>query len=360
MLKNVNEDLKKLVTPFWLSDIMYNESTSMITREDGVTSARLLFVPEEIISVRDVTLQKEFVPGKDYTWQKGTNIITLAEGSQIPFFTYNDIHGRKEDGEYLEAFPATDDKGRSRFNDALFCTNKFLYEKHIAVTYRFLPGSYKGTVPAYQPDKLTNCLAKLTSEKKLKVVFFGDSIYTGCDASGMYNRPPYQPILSELVKNTIEQYFGAEVEMHMTAVGGKTSSWGAETRYENCADYCPDLVVMSFGMNDGQNDPDSVSKNMESIINATREKSPSCNFIVTSCMVANKDAGFLMRQAEYATAFSQIPDVAFADVFGMHEEILKEKDFISMSGNNVNHPNDWLARIYAMNILSCLIQNCTE
>ena len=356
MSAEINNKWEKMLTPFWNTDTMHTESICMIERENGEIYARTLFVPEEIISIYDVSLEKEYVPGVDYIWKKGTNLIMLPKGSGIPFFTNNDIHGRREDGEYLDAYPVTDDKGRSRFNDALFCTNKFIYEKQIAATYRFAPGSYKGVAPKYQPEKLVNCLTKLSNEKKLKVVFFGDSIYTGCDASGLYNRPPYQPILSELVKNTIEQHFAAEVQMHVTAVGGKTSSWGAETKNENCADLCPDLVIMSFGMNDGHNDPDSVRANMESIINATRKKNPACDFIITSCMVANKDAGFLIKQAEYAKAFSQIPDVAFADVFGMHEEFLKVKDFISMSGNNVNHPNDWLARIYAMNILSCLIK----
>lgn len=348
--------MDKKLTYFWNTDTMYNESICMIERTNGEINARTLFVPEEIIGIYDVSLEKKFVEGVDYIWEKGTNVITLPQGSAIPFFTDNDIHGRKEDGEYLEAYPATDDKGRSRFNDALFCVNSFLYEKQIAITYRYLPGSYKGVIPEYQPEKLENCLAKLSKDKKLKVVFFGDSIFTGCDASGLHNRAPYQPILSDLVKNGIEQHFGANVEMCVTAVGGKTSSWGAETRNENCADLCPDLVVMSFGMNDGQRAPEDVQANMKSIINATRLKNPACDFIVTSCMVANKEAGFLLRQAEYAKAFSQIPDVAFADIFGMHDEFLKKKDFIAMSGNNVNHPNDWLARVYAMNILACLIK----
>jgi len=49
------------------------------------------------------------------------------------------------------------------------------------------------------------------------------------------------------------------------------------------------------------------------------------------------------------------PGVAFVDMFQLHKEILETKDFISTSGNNINHPNDWLARIYAANILCTLI-----
>lgn len=349
------EDLKRLVEPFWLQDVMYNESICMIVREDGTVNSRTMFVPEEIISVKDVYLQKEYTEGVDYKWERGTNVITWLPGSAIPFFTQNDIHGKNEAGEYIEQYPAMDELQRSRFGDALYCIEAFLYEKQISITYRYNKNDYKGIIPEYQPERLVNVLSKLEKEKKLKAVFFGDSIFTGLDSSGKHEREPYLPALSDLVKITIEKYFDAEVDMHMTAVSGMDSVWGANTCMENCADIEPDLVVVSFGMNDGDRDPKEVRANMQKIIDSTLSKNPNCNFIVIGCMVANSDGGFLKKQKEYAIEFSQIPDVAFASVFDMHSEILKTKDFIATSGNNINHPNDWLSRIYAMNILSCMI-----
>jgi len=38
----------------------------------------------------------------------------------------------------------------------------------------------------------------------------------------------------------------------------------------------------------------------------------------------------------------------------MHLDLLKRKAFKDMSGNNINHPNDFLIRIYAQTILSAL------
>ena len=39
---------------------------------------------------------------------------------------------------------------------------------------------------------------------------------------------------------------------------------------------------------------------------------------------------------------------------GMHHALLKRKLFRDMTGNNVNHPNDFLARVYAQTILAVL------
>jgi hypothetical protein len=46
------------------------------------------------------------------------------------------------------------------------------------------------------------------------------------------------------------------------------------------------------------------------------------------------------------------------DVGAMQQEMLAAgKKYLDMSGNNVNHPNDFLARLYAMNLLTALIES---
>ena len=47
--------------------------------------------------------------------------------------------------------------------------------------------------------------------------------------------------------------------------------------------------------------------------------------------------------------------VAVADINSMHNWILERKDYCDMTGNNVNHPSDFLVRLYAQIILSQLI-----
>ena len=73
------------ITPFWKSNIMYNEILTMEESGSDI-SGHLLFVPTRIIAVVDATLQNEYVEGKDYRWIKGTNKIEWLNGSSIPYY----------------------------------------------------------------------------------------------------------------------------------------------------------------------------------------------------------------------------------------------------------------------------------
>lgn len=359
---NAREQQDQLVKPFWKQDTMYNESVCMIRREDGSITAPMLFTPTEIISVKDNYLQKEYVEGVDYTWESGTNQLKRLEGSSIPYFTENDVMGWNEEGT---AQFISDELGRSHMGNALFCTTKFLYEKQIAVTYKYEANSWSGSVTEFQGDRLPNTMEKLQKGgETIKTVFYGDSIFTGCDSSGMYDRAPYQPTLSNVIKTALEEYYNVTIDMTNTAAGGMTSQWGAENAVNYCANKNPDLVIMSFGMNDGWTHPDTVRANMQTIVDETLKVNPDCEFIIVSSMVPNASSNILNNHPHFAEAFSKMPDakenegvgMAFANMYAMHEKILETKDFISTSGNNINHPNDWLARVYAMNILSCMVE----
>jgi hypothetical protein len=39
--------------------------------------------------------------------------------------------------------------------------------------------------------------------------------------------------------------------------------------------------------------------------------------------------------------------IAVADVWSMHAHILNTKRYCDISGNHVNHPNDFMVRVYA-------------
>jgi hypothetical protein len=69
---------------------------------------------------------------------------------------------------------------------------------------------------------------------------------------------------------------------------------------------------------------------------------------------------FVRKQALYLEQLLQISSkqkgVVVADMTTMHQELLKRKAFIDMTGNNVNHTNDYLTRVYAQVILETVKQ----
>ena len=43
-------------------------------------------------------------------------------------------------------------------------------------------------------------------------------------------------------------------------------------------------------------------------------------------------------------------------MYTIHTEMLTNNDYASFTGNNVNHPNDFLIRVYAMQILKTMFE----
>lgn len=354
--------LTQMVQPFWYGNVAYNESICLIQRADGSITGDLLFTPTRIISIYDNALKKQYVEGKDYTWEPGTKTIKWKKGSSIPYFTQNDIEGKDENGTPIPAYPNWDSLQRSRFGNALYCVAAFLYEKQIAVTYTYDEKEWKGPVPTYKGNLLPKTMEKLKKYKDsgddFMLYFFGDSIFTGCDSSAMYNRDPRTPIFPKLVQNTLKEEYGVNIKLRNPSVGGMTSQWGKENADKEVASKNPDLVIIGFGMNsDASLTGKANADNIKAIIDTVKAKNPDCEFIVMTCMVPNKTAGFLTTQNQFPAAYKALEKegVAVIDLYSIHDEILKTKDFIATSGNNINHPNDWLARIYAMSILSTLI-----
>lgn len=349
--------LEQLTKAFWKIDTMYDESSSMILREDGTIRAKLLFKPIRILSVYDTYRRKLYKQGKDYVWDGKSNELIWIPGSDIPFFTKNDIEGRDENGVYIEnQYGNADELGRTRFRNALHCTSPFLYEKHIRVTYTHQE-KWKGPVTEFQGACLPRTMSLLRTQKKLKVTFFGDSIFTGCDSSSMHNRPPYQKSFPVLIAEVLEQHYGSAITLVNPSAGGKKSIWGMNMAKELLNGEAQDLVILGFGMNDGAIPPEQTADAVRVIMDTVLEVSPSCEFIVVTTIVPNIESGFMGSHPKQREALRKLagPGVAFVDMYSFHERLLESKDFISMSGNNINHPNDWLICGYAMNILSVLI-----
>jgi len=362
------------ITPFWESDTMYNESMTMIKRADGSIYGKLLFVPTKINAIVNVYLNKEYKEGVDWEWEKGTNKIKWLNGSSIPYFTDNDLSGKDENGNYIKEFPTWDSQGRSRFGNALYCVGAFLYEKQICVSYTYDINQVKSQnieYAEYQGDKLANTVSKLKNNKDLKVLFYGDSIFSGCDASSMYGRDPFMPYMHKLIEARLQKETKGKVTVDNIAVGGWTVQNGLDALSKSVGgvDYSKkyqgyDLLILSFGMNNANTGESEYKQNVRGIIDKIRTANPDLEVILVSCMNPNpRAAAFCGNQKYHGTWNDGVAKeskyssyTAVVDFYAVHNTILKYKDFSATTGNNINHPNDWLIRVYAQNILATMIK----
>ena len=76
-------------------------------------------------------------------------------------------------------------------------------------------------------------------------------------------------------------------------------------------------------------------------------------------MLANPLAALqCARQEEYEPVIlgMEKEGVAVANVTEVHRHLMTIKRYWDMTGNNVNHPNDFLARLYAQTLLATLVE----
>jgi lysophospholipase L1-like esterase len=193
----------------------------------------------------------------------------------------------------------------------------------------------------------------------IKIVMLGDSISTGADASALSKLAPNQLGYPDLVASGIESRFGVKATLKNISVGGMDSAWGAK-QTGKVIEEKPDLLLVAFGMNDasGRRNPEDFIKFTRAIYEPVRAALPECAVILISSMTANSEWThaapdlYPVYSAELAKLVA--PSVAFADVTTTWSAIVDRKKHMDLSGNGLNHPNDYGHRIYSEVILAVI------
>ena len=339
--------------PFWLSKVMEGESVLFVKENDStVPEVALLFEPTKILAVRSSAGEVTYDEGRDYVWKQGTRTITLPKGSRIPCKTPKDL--RRPAGSQKYSLTHRDGNG-----EILFGAGHEYQDMQTTVTYEHELGDWPDPVPTFVGKQLPHTLAKLETGRPLTLVVLGDSISTGCNASGWAKTPPFQPPFQRLFAKNLESVYGSKIILKNFAVGGTDSSWGLQN-IGQVVPSDPDLVIIAFGMNDdpGGRSADDYQANIRGVIDAVRKEKPNAEFILIATMLGNKDWTIIRPELfpQYRDALDELcgPGVVLADMTSIWTELLNRKEDWDMTGNGVNHPNDFGHRIYAQ-VLSTLL-----
>lgn len=350
-------DIDAALAPIWKGGLVRDETVLFMTG-DREPEASLLLEPSAIVAVRSPDLKTTYELGRDYTVEG--RVLRLPPGSRVPFVTRAEMYPAK--AEAGEAFARI---GGGLLRGGMPGGKRFC-EMQVAVTYKSDEagcGSYEP--PRFAENVLSQTLAKLAAKQPLEVVLYGDSIAAGAETSGFWNVPPRLPSWGELVRLSLERRYGGTVALSNPSVGGKSSDWGRDNAESLVAARTPDLVIIAFGMGDAHEvnrfSNTEYKANIQSIIDAVRDVNAGCEFILVGTMLANPEAkGFHGEQIGYLEPLHELASanhgVAVADVSSLHAFMLTRKKFWDMSGNGVNHPSDFLARVYAQVIMALLAE----
>ncbi len=340
--------------PFWRSTTMHGESVLFLERGDGeLPRADLLFAPTSVVAIRSSSGEVAYEEGKDYIWKPGSREVVLPQGSRIVCKRAQDL--RCPAGSQQYRLTHRDGNG-----EILFGGGHEYHDMQTVVTYVHEADQWQGPKPASAATQLKRTMEKLKNRQPVTIALLGDSISTGCNASGWAKVAPWQPPYQDLLVQHLQSVYGGQVTLKNSSVGGQDSAWGLRVIGE-LAESQPDLVIIAFGMNDsaGRSAAD-FQANTRGMIEAVRQSRPETEFILVATMLGNRDWTTLHHELfpEYRDALAELCQngVALADMTSIWTELLRHKRDWDMTGNGVNHPNDFGHRIYAQVLSALLIE----
>ncbi|MFC3801235.1 SGNH/GDSL hydrolase family protein [Cohnella sp. GCM10012308] len=345
--------LKELTKPFWTGNFMLYEPIMPVARTEGERiEGRLLYKPEEIVEVRNARLDTVYEEGTDWVVEDGR--LWFPPRSRVPITRIE------------EMFPEENREGwvqeRVGGGYSLFSEGHFFHDKQVAVSYKCRKtGGYRALagIETACPERTA---AKLANAEPLNLLVFGDSIAEGANASGLTGAAPFLPTWGDQVRAILEEACGSKIAYKNGSVGGITSEGGLQIVDRVLEDMAPDLAIIAFGMNDGTGKvaPDRYAANISAIMKRMEAANGAAEFILVAPMLANPDTYFSGNQAAYAAVLRDLAGAsggraAVADMTAVHRELLKHKDYADLTGNNVNHPNDFLIRCYAQVLIALIL-----
>ena len=335
-------------------DKVYDETFLPLEGEE----ISLLYPIKSVISVTDFGLEKEYKENIDYIVKDGKLII--PKGSNIPTLKLDDY--------YVKApaeVPIIFDPSRSpyKFNETrylIFGEGSYMIDKQIAISY-IHDGNWNLFRQTSQKEKLLSFFKKLENKEPVTMVFYGDSITVGCNASGTEyggNKSPYLESWPVMVHKYLEEKYQNTINYVNTAVGGMTSDWGRDNYNERVNQYKPDILVLAFGMNDGGFPVEKHMENIKEIIQGVKKTNPDVLIVLVATTVPNYESNWFTdgTHTKFIEEYKKLDltNIAICDMTSMHLDLLKRKKFKDMTGNNINHPNDFLIRVYAQSVLTVM------
>lgn len=342
-----------LLIPFWHDGTMRGESI-LFVKEPGAETAtgELLFPVAKMLSVRNSRGDVAYEEGRDYAWTPGSRTITIPAASRIVVKMPQDLRRPAKSQKY--ELTHRDGNGEIYFGSKLE-----YHDMQTCFTYTHEPNLWKAVPPKFDESKVPLTIRKLQEKQPVSMLVLGDSISAGCNASGWAGEAPYQPPFTGLLEKHLAETYQTKVSVKNLSISGKDTAW-ALTVIDDIVAAEPDVVILAFGMNDAAG---RSAKDYQNYIAGTiakvQEQRPETEFLLIASMLGNKDWTRLKQELfpQYREALAQLckPGVALADLTTQWQALLEIKQDRDLTGNGVNHPNDFGHRIYAQVISALLI-----
>lgn len=362
-------------SPMWAGNIVYQENAVVQKNESGgIDDISLLYKIDSIIEVRNYGLNKVYEYGTDYLLTDEGK-IRIPEGSTITAAASDAFLGPAK-GNWL-------DTADGKYNVTSYGTNIHNYQ--ISVTYTH-SDSWDGFIPQDNSSRLDGFHNKLENGEEVTMLFYGDSISTGLNSSGcnealkwkydgnvgysVYNEnykesiniAPYAASWPRAIYNRVVAKYPDATVNYVNSASSSSNSTTHGTRNLQAAviDNNPDIVFIAFGTNESGASKANYKSYQKTMLEGITNANSDCAVVFISPTVPNLMKYSSNNFAAFEEAFFELQeeypelDIAVAPVYKVATYVNSIKKYQDLSGNNINHPNDFGARIYGNTIMQVL------
>jgi hypothetical protein len=343
---------------------MENEPVMLypIKNQPGVYEGTLLFTPTHINKIQAWTpAGYRNVPLSCY---KGIKVVQgrtllMLQGEGLPFLDPLEI---ERPLGTPDSYPATQDgkRGLIHSETGLFLSRQLLLNYDCS-EQDFHYNSLKSTIPSFKTKN------RFETGEPVDIFVYGDSISAGSNASNLMGVPPSLPPYPDQIITYLKQkYPKGNIRLLNLSKGGESSRWGVK-QLKNFIKLHPEfgfhLNIIAWGANDaGAKRPaQDYRKNIQHQLQILLHHNQTMECILVASSLPNKrwiNARYELLQQyrlklyEIANKYRNI--VVVADLTDVWQKLLTRKDYYDLTGNGLNHPNDFGHRIYAQTITHLL------
>lgn len=336
--------------PPWRSPEVFHESAILLHEDNLAPTLRLAFPAEEILEVRAAWAPEQRFPETHWEYDRTKSQLKWIGPLPCEAVLTSQLfmpEGTPNSYKHRVGMPE---------QNLLYQPGKWFHERNLEITYR--RANLAEPFAPTPPSGLSRTLSRLRNKEKVMIAVSGDSISTGLDASGTTASLPYQPGYPELVAAQLTKDFSADVHLVNRSVAGWSIANGLQDLDELLKSQ-PDLLIVAYGMNDvGRRDPQWFADQAEQLQTRARTTLPEIEILWVTPMLGNREWVHTPRPMffAYRDALQGIvkPGDAVADVTHVWDIMTQNKHDLDLTGNGLNHPNDYGHRLYAQTILEFL------
>lgn len=360
--QGIIEMSEEVYRPYWYGNVIYNETVLLIKNDTtGEISGSLLYEPEKILAVKNHDYTVNYTQGEDFT-VSGKKIVRTAD-SEIKYHTNAELRGEDIKAPYILKTSlenvATD---IVNMGSTIYTESDFLYGFQVSVSYVYDVKNISEDYGAFDSNFASKFVGKLKNKEEVNMTIIGDSVAEGCSSSAFFDHTPYMPNYITMVAEALRTKYDTKVNMFNKAKGGMTSAWGSnDTQVNAVAATKPDVVFVHFGINDCGS---GMSQNlyydyMQSFALKLKTKCPDTEIIFIKCFtpeLITYDGELFEKYNKKIDNICSENDYMYSlDLYNLSKDMLKVKNYMDVTANGINHINDYSTRLYAMSILSKLI-----